>query len=274
VVGAWPLDLDPTDAAAVAGFAERIAATMRKAVREGKEQSSWGNPNEAYEAALSRFVASALDAGHANPFLTDLAAFVERIARLGSLGSLAQTALKLTLPGVPDTYQGGELWDFSLVDPDNRRPVDFAVRRQLLGELRRFWEAPGGRDFAALARQWRDGREKLFLIWRILGLRAAEPALFAGADYAPLAAEGSRAGHLIAFRRRHEGRCLAVVVPRLIARFRREDGTIDWGETRIALPESGSAWRDILTERSWPGEEPLAAAALLADFPVAVLVAE
>ncbi len=193
VVGAWPLDLDPTDSDAVAAFAERINGAMIKAVREGKEQSSWGNPNAAYEAALARFVASALDASRANPFLSDLAAFVGRIARLAALNSLAQTTLKLTSPGVPDIYQGCELWDFSLVDPDNRRPVDFAARRRLLAQLRAAFEQDTDR-LAAMLRDWQDGREKLFLLWRLLALRTDQPELFANGTYAPLSGVGETLG--------------------------------------------------------------------------------
>src|SRR5262249_25150300 len=129
-LGAWPLDLDVADAAGVAAFAARVEATLIKMVREAKEQSSWSNPNLAYEALISRFVQRALAASRPTAFLRDPHGFVERLARAGAINSLGQTLLKLAAPGVPDLYQGAELWDFSMVDPDNRRPVDFARRRR------------------------------------------------------------------------------------------------------------------------------------------------
>ena len=272
MVGAWPLDLDPTDTGAVASFAERIANTMIKAVREGKEQSSWGNPNAPYEAALTRFVASALEASHANPFLSDVAAFVGRIARLAAINSLAQTTLKLTSPGVPDIYQGCELWDFSLVDPDNRRPVDFVARRRLLAEMRTAFSEPGAATLEALTREWRDGREKLFLLWRLLALRADDPVLFATGDYTPLAASGSRAAHVCAFLRSDGGRSVAVIVPRLVAGLHSSSDVPDWGDTSLGLP-TGTAWHDILADQRHAAGGQIAVSRLLAQFPVSVLIA-
>ncbi len=133
--GAWPPDLAPDDVAAVDALAERIAAYMVKAARERKLETSWSNPNPDYEAALERYVRGALDASRPNPFLAEFHAFVAGLARDGAITSLAQLVLKLSVPGVPDIYQGGELWDFSLVDPDNRRPVDWAARRALLAKI-------------------------------------------------------------------------------------------------------------------------------------------
>src|SRR5262249_40019395 len=152
------------------------------AVREGKQQSSWSNPNIAYEAALQRFVQTVLDATRPNPFLVEFHAFVEALARLSAVSSLSQLVLKLTVPGVPDIYQGGELWAFSLVDPDNRRPVDWRPRRTLLCEVS--LASP-----ADLSQSWRDGREKMFVAWKLLELRRMQRELFAG-DYQPLEVEG------------------------------------------------------------------------------------
>lgn len=135
LLGAWPPGLEPGDTEGTRRLAERIEAYMIKAVREGKQKSSWSNPNTAYEAALQRFVQTVLDATRANPFLVEFHGFGETLGRLGAIASLSQLVLKLTVPGVPDIYQGGELWDFSLVDPDNRRPVDWEMRRILLDEI-------------------------------------------------------------------------------------------------------------------------------------------
>ncbi|MGH7031833.1 MAG: malto-oligosyltrehalose synthase, partial [Stellaceae bacterium] len=179
LLGAWPPALAPTDVAGMDHLAERIEAYMIKAVRERKLESSWSNPNAQYEAALQRFVRGVLDASRPNPFLAEFHGFVAGLARAGAITSLSQLVLKLTVPGVPDIYQGGELWDFSLVDPDNRRPVDWDARRTLL-------ETISAMRPADLARDWQDGREKLFATRCLLALRGARPALFAEGDYQPL----------------------------------------------------------------------------------------
>src|SRR5207253_3747907 len=141
---------------------------MVKAVREGKHQSSWSNPNFAYEAALERFVRAVLDASRESPFLTEFHAFVKSLERLGAISSLSQLVLKLTVPGVPDIYQGGELWDFSLVDPDNRRPVAWDERRRVLEQV-------SCATVGEVSQRWLDGREKLFVIHRLLDLRRTHP---------------------------------------------------------------------------------------------------
>jgi (1->4)-alpha-D-glucan 1-alpha-D-glucosylmutase len=273
VVGAWPLDLKPDDVVGLTAFCERVHATMTKAVREGKEHSSWSNPNAEYEAVLGRFVSGALDGSRPNPFLQDIHAFVESLARAGAVNSLAQTLIKLTAPGVPDTYQGDELWDFSMVDPDNRRPVDWAARRQLLDELRRrFSETPADRQaLAELAAHWRDGREKLFLTWRALTLRRERPALFGGGSYVPLQTAGRHADRLVAFARIANGHAAVAVAPRLITPLLRDGGPIDWADTTVTLP-TDRGWRDALVQRDLGTRDALVAATvLLADFPVALL---
>ena len=273
VLGAWPLDLGPEDASGLEAFAARVQATMTKAVREAKERSSWSNPNAAYEAVLTRFVAGALDGSRPNPFVADMHGFVARLARPGAINSLAQTLVKLAAPGVTDTYQGGELWDFSMVDPDNRRAIDWQLRRSLLAELaRRFGVGEVDRQaFAELAAQWRDGREKLFLTWRALALRAVAPALFAGGAYRPLATSGRHAERLCAFARIADGRIAVAVVPRLVLPLLGEGGAIDWSDTSVALPKA-DAWRDVLAQRPLGRRDgTVAAAELLADFPVALL---
>jgi (1->4)-alpha-D-glucan 1-alpha-D-glucosylmutase len=276
VVGAWPLGLDPADAEGVRSLAARIEAFMLKAVREGKEQSSWGNPHAEYEASLSRFAEKSLDASRPNAFVVDLASFVGRLTRFGVLNGLAQTTLKLTSPGVPDIYQGCELWDFSLVDPDNRRPVDFAARQNMFADLRaRFGSLDGGEatevDLATLDADWEKGSEKLFLTWRVLQCRASHPEVFAAGGYVPLAAEGAKAEHLLGFARPHGEDCVVVAVPRLIASLD-SGGAADWGDTALVLPE-GRNWRNIFSGKSI-GAGRAAAYHLFADFPVAVLTAE
>jgi (1->4)-alpha-D-glucan 1-alpha-D-glucosylmutase len=264
LVGAWPPGLTPDNVEAVKALAERVSAYMIKAVREGKEESSWSNPNTAYEAALERFVATVLDVSRRNAFLADFHAFVEPLTRISAIASLAQLAIKLTVPGMPDIYQGGELWDFSLVDPDNRRPPDWQQRRELLAMI-------GNAEPASLAADWRDGREKLFLANRLLRLRQEHPGLFAEGDYQPLFGEGGRANdRLVAFARSHNKATLVVAAPRLVYRLY-NNGDAGWGATALPLPQEG-AWRDVLSGRRREACGRIAASELFAEFPVAILV--
>jgi (1->4)-alpha-D-glucan 1-alpha-D-glucosylmutase len=263
--GAWPPDLMPDDIAGIDALAARIEAYMIKAVREGKEQSSWSNPQTAYEAGLQRFVRSVLDVSRPNPFVGDFHAFVESLAREAALSSLSQLVLKLTVPGVPDTYQGGELFDFSLVDPDNRRPVDWHSRQALLARIAQL-------PVRKLAEGWRDGREKMFVASRLLRLRRDHPELFAEGDYLPLEVEGSRATHLCAFARRRDQQILVVAAPRLMHRLHHGGAVADWGATALVLPQPGP-WHDLFTGKRIDAEDKVAVADLLGDFPVSVLTA-
>ena len=264
LLGAWPPDLTPDDIAGMKNLAERLEAYMIKAVREGKQQSSWSNPNPAYEAALQRFVMMVLDATRPNPFVAEFHTFVEALARLGTINSLSQLVLKLTVPGVPDMYQGGELWDFSLVDPDNRRPVDWATRRALLCEIR-------GASLADLAAHWRDGREKLFVTRQLLELRRLHLELFAEGDYQPLEVGGERRDCVCAFARNHGGEAIAVAVPRLVHQLYPDGHRADWRDTEISLPPR-RGWQDVFTGHRVDGEARLPASELLAAFPVCVLI--
>ena len=264
--GAWPADLAPSDSAGVEGLANRMAVYMTKAARERKLETSWSNPNAEYEAALERFVRTVLDASRPNPFLAEFHDFVAGLAREGAIAALAQLVLKLTVPGVPDIYQGGELWDFSLVDPDNRRPVDWRMRRALLDEM-------AAMQPTDLSRQWHDGREKLFVICHLLALRGVHPQLFAAGSYQPIEAAGGQSAHLCAFIRSHQGISLIVVVPRLVHQLYRGGAVADWGAAQIVLP-SGGAWQDTFTGRRIDGHDRVAIADLFADFPVSVLIGE
>jgi (1->4)-alpha-D-glucan 1-alpha-D-glucosylmutase len=264
LVGVWPVGLDALDADPIAELAKRVDGYMLKAVREGKEHSSWSYPDAEYEAALQRFVRGALDASRPNPFLADFAEFVGLLVRPAAIASLSQLVLKLTVPGVADVYQGGELWDFSLVDPDNRRPVDFARRQALLAELER---ATAG----DLVRDWQDGREKLFVTRTLLALRREHSDLFAAGEYQPLEiGEGRNADRLCAFARIRGAKTMVVAVPRLTWGLYRDGGPADWGATEIALPH-GETWRDVFTGRVLPVCERVCAADLFAEFPAAVL---
>jgi (1->4)-alpha-D-glucan 1-alpha-D-glucosylmutase len=242
LVGAWPIET------------ERVVAFMEKAAREAKEHTSWTRQDAAYEEALRRFVEGAL--GDAE-FRRDLEAFASALVEPGRIGSLAQTLLQLTSPGVPDVYQGSELWDLSLVDPDNRRPVDFDLRRRLLAEL------AGASPSEVLARS-DEGLPKLWVLSRALDLRRRRPELFAAAaEYAPLLARGERAEHVVAFLR---GGGAIAVVPRLVLRL---GG--DWRDTALDLPPG--RWRNLLAGAPVGGGA-VALRDLLAGFPVALLERE
>jgi len=260
--GAWPPSLSVDDPEGMQDLAKRLEAYMIKAVREGKERSSWSNPDADYEARLQRFVRGVLDASRANPFLVEFRRFVVSLARLGVISSLSQVVLKLTVPGVPDIYQGGELWDFSLVDPDNRRPVDWQARRRLIDEVDRVCVTD-------LSRAWQDGREKLLVIRRLLDLRRSHPALFAEGDYRPIEAEEDSGDHVCAFARARGEDAIIAIVPRLIYRLHDGGCSANWGATKLELPPA--RWRDVFTGRRQNGGRSVLVGHLLADFPVAVL---
>jgi 4-alpha-glucanotransferase/(1->4)-alpha-D-glucan 1-alpha-D-glucosylmutase len=237
---------------ALAAYRERILAYMQKAGREAKLRTSWANANEAYEAATASFVAALLDDSQPNAFLDDFRTAAEVVTWIGYLNSLSMAAVKFTSPGVPDTYQGNETWDFSLVDPDNRRPVDYARRDRMLGEIERLGDAPGDRVRAIFA-NLDDGRAKLLVIRRLLRLRAEHEALFRNGGYHPIRTAGLRARHLIAFARRLEGAACITVAPRLIAglgiRPRELPCGEIWGDTRVELPfvADGTGLVDAIT---------------------------
>ena len=206
LLGAWPIGGPDDD------FVERIKAYALKAAREGKEETSWLNPNEAYEAGLQNFIMRILDRSASAEFLDSLATLARRVALLGALNSLSQLTLKATLPGVPDFYQGTECWDLSLVDPDNRRPVDFAGRADALSAL----QTP---DWEGLTQNWADGRLKLAWTAQLLKLRTELAEIFTHGDYRPLEVEGPHRDHVIAFARRRGRDAAIVAVARHFAPF-------------------------------------------------------
>jgi (1->4)-alpha-D-glucan 1-alpha-D-glucosylmutase len=268
----------PVEGGSLDEYTERIVAYMQKATREAKQRTSWANVNEAYEEATSAFVRALLHERPGNAFLEDLRAAVAPVAWIGFLNGLSMATVKLTSPGVPDIYQGNETWDFSLVDPDNRRPVDYGRRREMLAEM----EALGGRAGDALASMLanlHDGRAKMYVVWRLLHLRKAKESLALHGGYTGVHASGARARHLIAFARRHGGECIVTVAPRLIGGLDLAPGSLPcgeevWRDTRIALPflKEGTVLHDVLSGRSLAVEQGgLMAGAVLASFPAAVL---
>jgi (1->4)-alpha-D-glucan 1-alpha-D-glucosylmutase len=306
LVGAWPIE--PVDDGDYAAFVERIQAYMFKALREAKVHESWVHPNPAYDAAVRRFVGAILDrsrpSGPApgrlrrligaivaepgeNPFLADFRPFQQRIADAGMYNSLAQTLLKLTVPGVPDVYQGSEEWALDLVDPDNRRPVNYARRREDLRAIREALVAPPPGGVADLARALvaakEDGRVKLYVTHRVLDCRRRHARLFGDGAYVPLEAQGARREHVVAFARRLAAETALAVVPRFLARLRSAGpplGAPVWAGTWLGLPEEWTARRyrnaltdDVVEVTTREGRPTLALEAIFGSFPVALLEA-
>ena len=263
-------------------FAERIQAFVKKALCEAKVHSSWINPDPDYEAAVAAFVGAILNPDTSAEFLADLRQFAARVAAFGRVNALAQTVVRCTAPGVPDTYQGTDGWDFSLVDPDNRRPVDYAAREDWLRDLDA--RAGGGghalcRLALHLARDTADPRVKAFALSRALRCRRDHAELFARGDYLPLAAEGEKAGHAFGFVRRLGADAVLVLVPRLPvglvpAGDHAPIGRRVWGDTAVRLPDGvGGRWRNVFTgETLTTTGDPLPVAEALGVFPAAVLI--
>ena len=268
VVGTCPIELlgETRDRGAVATFAERIKGAMTKALREAKIHSTWADPNEAYEGATLAFVDRMLTGERSEAFWTAALPFLRRVAKLGAENSVVQTVLKLTIPGVPDIYQGCELWDFSMVDPDNRRPVDFAERASALDAVRADLALGRAEAIASYAGSWRDGRLKLALTATLLALRRDHAALFADGSYEALAARGAEADAVCAFRRQAGSDEIVVAVARFPGR--RETAGFD-AATVLDLPEG--RWTDVLTGRVFGGDG-VGVAEIFAAISAAVLV--
>lgn len=268
LVGAWPLEAD------------RAVAYLQKASREAKQHTDWIEPKAAYDQALRHFVHATLS----DPaFLAELESFARPLVEWGRINSLAQTLLKLTAPGVPDLYQGAEFWDLSLVDPDNRRPVDFAARRASLDALRRQFSVSVKPATQMRALYEQAERAKQFLVWRTLQFRRVHAELFAQGQYIPLTALGAKANHVVAFARAHQNRLVVIVVPRLLVSLMGGAATLPlgstvWQDTRIELRNEDlpGEWENVFTqERMGPlaQHQPptLSLSEILRHFPVALL---
>jgi (1->4)-alpha-D-glucan 1-alpha-D-glucosylmutase len=234
LLGTWPMQAngEPEPVPAL-DYIERIQAYMTKALKEAKINTSWIQPNEEWHAAMHDFVARILDSSPRNKFLPIFLPAAKEIIRLGAINSLTQTLLKLTSPGVPDIYQGTEIWDYSLVDPDNRRPVDYELRREMLKSLSS--ATPG-----ELMQTWPDGRIKLFLTKHLLQLRRGHADLFERGEYVPLHTSGTFAESCVSFVRRLDDNWIAVIAPRLSSRIGFPPIGEAWQDTAIQLPETFS----------------------------------
>ncbi len=272
LTGTWPVELigGISDTTALAEYSWRIRNAMVKSMREAKTHSSWAAPDAAYEDAVLDFISAALDPAGAGNFFAAFLPFVSEVARFGMLNTITQTVLKLTVPGMPDFYQGTELWDFSMVDPDNRRAVDYELRGRLLddvlSELRRD-------QLSAMRRylgEWQDARFKLAIIATLLDYRRTHQGLFSDGSYRALHVEGQGADRVCAFSRHHGGEVLLTAVARHPVRFERENLV---RETILNLPEelAAHAWRDLLTGANHRASGKIPAEELFGIMPAAVL---
>jgi (1->4)-alpha-D-glucan 1-alpha-D-glucosylmutase len=262
-------------------YRERIERYMIKAAREAKAHTSWINPDEDYENALTAFVRALLGEARANAFLDDLHAQAGATSWFGALNSLSMALMKFTSPGVPDIYQGNELMDLSLVDPDNRRSVDYGLRARWLAEMVTLLGqgniAQGVNDFAKAPH---DGKAKLWLTWRMLALRQELPQLFRDGAYAGLESGGARAAHVLAFVRRHQGACMLSITGRLFASLLGEPGSLPlgagvWQDTYVEVPElaDGTRLDNVLTGETLLVENArISMAQAFASFPAAALL--
>jgi len=289
LIGAWPAEeaRSPVPDRASSDLADRLVAYMQKAAREAKVHTSWIDENQEYSSALVRFVKESLTGRTARRFLASFVPFQRRVAHIGMVNSLAQLVLKLASPGVPDFYQGSELWDLSLVDPDNRRSVDFSARRQIVAELRPVLDQIGRgetaeREVQDLLAHWYDGRIKLLVTTFGMRFRHEHPALMLDGAYTALEIEGMGADHVVAFARHDDSGTLLVVVPRLVVPLVSEErplpiGPDVWGSSRITLPAVARAtrYRHVITgewcEAAGSDHSSLPMAAALRSCPVALL---
>ncbi|MGH9397339.1 MAG: malto-oligosyltrehalose synthase [Terriglobia bacterium] len=276
MLGAWPfLETE------VPEFKKRLQAYMVKAMREARVHTKWSRPNIKHEKALSRFIESILEKSNDNRFLKDFLRFQRKISHYGALNALAQAMIKMTAPGVPDFYQGSELWDLRLVDPDNRGPVDFKRRIELLAELKTREDAAGLAFLDELLAHWEDGRIKLYLTARTLSFRRSHPELFQEGDYLPVKATGAKKDNVCAYIRHKADAWILTATPRLATQLAGEReaplGNAVWENTALTLPGNmPRVWKNVFTQEALTvstlkGKRLLPMADVLRRFPVAML---
>jgi (1->4)-alpha-D-glucan 1-alpha-D-glucosylmutase len=245
LVGTWPLG---AYADGVRNYSERITTYMNKALRESKHHTSWMNPSAAYEDAIAAAVGGLLLEDSGAAFRADCELLARRISHAGYVNGLSQLVVKALAPGAPDFYQGSEFWDFNLVDPDNRRPVDFARRSATLETLLQQFKHAPLQLAQQLGQEMSRDEVKQFVTWRTLAVRNERRDAVTNGDYTPLTVTGANASHVVAFARRFENQCVAAIVPRQIQCLpRTADGTIDWQATAVELPSEVRQWRNEFT---------------------------
>jgi len=282
LLGAWPAEA--SNAHKSGCFRDRVAAYMLKAIKESKANTSWTHPDPEYEAATQKFVEQTLEDSPSNAFLNDFKPFLERITFFGRLNSLSQVLLKVTSPGVPDFYQGTELWDLSLVDPDNRRSVDYEIRRQVLAEVKAQAHQSPQTYARLLADRLEDdaiGRSKLYLIWRLLEFRNRHRPLFDSGTYLPLTTIGAKKAYICAFARLRQDKIAIIVAPRFFPGLLNGDlrlplGPPIWEDTALILPNefTNDKWLNVVTGETVTqrgADRTMSLAEVIAQFPVALL---
>jgi (1->4)-alpha-D-glucan 1-alpha-D-glucosylmutase len=274
LVGAFPFDETEVDS-----FSDRVKDYMLKAIREAKVYTAWLRPNAAYEDACTKFVQAVLERSEDNQFLQKFLPFQKRVAAYGIFNSLSQTLLKAASPGVPDFYQGTELWDLSMVDPDNRRPVDFEQRQAYLDEIEQRWHSDRPGLLSDLLQHPEDGRVKLLLTLQVLKARNQYLSVFQEGDYLPLEVQGTYQNHIVAFARRHEHTTVITIAPRFLTQLIQPGelplGKEVWQDTRIQLPaDAPQQWQDAIAGETLSGNHSLAVGEILRSFPVALLVGQ
>ena len=277
LVGVWPAERSE-----LTSISERLRDYAIKAIREAMVHTRWTEPNRAHELAVSNFIHGILSPHDSSPFLCGVERLLRKVDHAGMINGLSQALLKIACPGVPDFYQGSELWNRHLVDPDNRRPVDFQSRSDALQALVDGAHFETARIAGDLLAQWPDGRVKLFVIWKALGCRREHPALFREGEFIPLKAVGERSLHVVSFLRRRGEEQVVIVLPRWVANIPYSADTTLAGEfwqgTHLQLPpETPNSWRNVFTaktteSRPGGGNPFLTVRDLFADFPVALLV--
>ena len=271
LIGAFPFDGDDYQ-----GFVERIKQYILKAIREAKRHTAWLKPDTPYEEAFISFIEAILKTPDNNQFLNAFIPFQKKVASYGIYTSLSQTLMKITSPGVPDVYQGTELWDFSLVDPDNRRPVDFSKRERVLDDIITKAKDDLETLLAELLTTREDGRIKLFVTWRGLSARKRYSETFQKGSYIPLEVTGQRRDHVVAFARSYQGEWILTIAPRFLVSVMKSDafpfGRDVWGDTCIRLNGNAPAsWEDVFTAYCITGDKMLFIGDVLKQFPVALL---
>ena len=273
LLGVWPLDQE-----ACGSLQERVQAHMIKATREAMVHTRWTRPNQLHEDALVQFVARILSCQDNREFLQDFRQFQKKVAYFGMVNGLSQTLLKIASPGVPDFYQGSELWDLRMVDPDNRGPIDFARRADALRSVTQANASDAAEGLRDMVEHWHDGRIKLFLIWKAARFRRDHEELFRVGEFVPLQLAGSNSRNVVAFARKHETSWVLAAIPRWPSQVpAKGKNQFNWGDTRLLLPkDSPLQWDQILTQKKLTtrsdGDEPhLMVDELFREIPVAFL---
>jgi len=274
LLGVWPLDKE-----SCAGLLERVQAHLVKAIREAMVHTRWTRPNQKHEDALQRFVTNILSSQFSGEFLREFRQFQKKVAYFGMINGLSQTLLKIASPGVADFYQGSELWDLRLVDPDNRGAVDFDKRMAILETITNAEAVESGRELHDLVEHWQDGRIKMYLIWRAVHFRSEHQDLFREGELVPIHAAGRYGRNVIAFLRRRGEESALVVVPRFLSQVCATIcpiSDVDWGDTTLILPqEAPREWSSVLTRKHLASQKRDSGLSLMVndlfrEFPVAL----